>query len=120
MAARTSIIVCSFSSGLDELTRHQQGDVVAVLKTLKARGRFSSFEATANQKIATLMTRLCHKGFSVVRNGVRTDYGRLIETDNSCGYPWTKVTLTEGGERLLADADAGQIEWSGAPKKETP
>lgn len=116
--ARTSIIVCSFSSGLDELTRHQQGDVIAVLKTLKARGRFSSFEVSANQKIATLMTRLCHKGFSLVRNGVRTDYGRLIETDNSCGYPWTKVTLTEGGKRLLADADAGHIEWSRATKKD--
>lgn len=118
MADTISIIVCSFSSGLHELTRHQQGDVVAVLKTLKARGRFSSFEATANEKIATLMTRLCHKGFSVVRNGARTDYGRLIETDNSCGYPWTKVNLTEGGERLLADADAGYVEWSGTPKKE--
>lgn len=116
--AGTSIIVCSFSSGLDELTRLQQGDVVAVLKTLKARGRFSCFEATANQKIATLMTRLCHKGFSVVRNGVRTDYGRLIETDNSCGYPWTEVKLTQSGEQLLADADAGHIEWSGSIKKD--
>lgn len=115
-----SVIICSFSSGLDELTRHQQGDVVAVLKTLKARGRFSCFEATANEKIATLMTRLCHKGFSVVRNGVRTDYGRLIETDNSCGYPWTNVKLAEGGERLLADAEAGHIEWSGAEKEPKP
>ena len=115
-----SVIICSFSSGLDELTRHQQGDVVAVLKTLKARGRFSSFEATANEKIATLMTRLCHKGFSVIRNGVRTDYGRLIKTDTSTGYPWTGVTLTDGGERLLSDAEAGNIEWSGSTKAAKP
>jgi len=115
-----SVIICSFSSGLDELPRRQQSDVVAVLNVLKARGRFSCFEASANDKIAALMTRLCHKGFSVVRNGVRTDYGRLIKTDNSCGYPWTKVTLTTGGERLLADADAGHIEWSGAEKEQRP
>lgn len=114
------VIICSFSSGIDELTSKQQKDPVAVLRVLKACGRFSAFEATANQVIATMMTRLCHKGFSVVRNGVRNDYGRLIETDSTTPYPWTKVKLTEGGERLLADAEAGIVEWTGTPKKETP
>lgn len=111
-------IICSFSSGLDELTRKQQKDPVAVLRVLNACGRFSVFEATANQTIATMMSRLCHQGFSIVRNGVRTDYGRLIETDNTTPYPWTKVKLTEGGERLLADAEAGRIAWTGAPSTE--
>lgn len=100
----TAAIICSFSGGLDSLPRKSQRDIVAVLRVLQRAGRFSVFEATANDTLATMMTRLCNQGYSTVRNGVRTDYGRLIETDNTCGYPWTKVTLTEAGLRLLADA----------------
>lgn len=100
----TATIICSFSAGLDDLKAWERTDPVAVLRVLQRAGRFSVFEATANDAIARTMTRLCHKGCSIVRNGVRTDYGRLIETDNTCGYPWTKVTLTDAGLRLLADA----------------
>lgn len=100
----TTAFICSFSSGLDELPRRKQKDVVEVLKVLKACGRFSVFEATDNDVIARMMDRLIHKGCAIVRDGVRTDYGRLIETDNTCGFPWTKVKLTEAGERLLADS----------------
>ena len=96
--------ICSFSSGLDDLPRKKQNDAVEVLKVLKASGRFSVFEATANDVIARMMYRLIHKGYSVIRDGVRTDYGLLIETDNTCGFPWTNVKLTEAGERLLADS----------------
>jgi hypothetical protein len=91
-----TIYIDRFSAGLDDLTRKQQADPVAVLRVLKATGRFSVFEATDNDIIARTMTRLVHKGYQ--------GYGRLIEIDNSCGYPWTKVKLTEAGERLLADA----------------
>ena len=98
------IFVCSFSAGLDEMPRALQANAVAVLAVLKKAGRFSVFEATANDTIARMMTRLCYKGYSTVRDGVRTDYGRLIETDNSCGYPWTKVKLTPAGERLLSES----------------
>lgn len=101
-----NIFVCSFSEGLDDLKRKDQANAVAVLRVLQRAGRFSIFEATANQTIARTMSRLCHKGYSVFRDGVRTDYGKLIDTDNSCGYPWTNVTLTEGGKRLLSDEDA--------------
>jgi hypothetical protein len=101
----TAFIACSFSSGLDDLPRKQQSDVAAVLRVLKEARRFSVFEATANQTIATMMTRLCNKGLTLVSpDGTRTIYGKLIETDNSCGYPWTKVKLTTDGERFLADA----------------
>lgn len=101
------IFICSFSSGLDDLPRKQQGDVVAVLRALKASGRFSVFEATANQTIARMMTRLTHKGCTLVDpDGTRREYGKLIETDNTCGFPWTKVKLTAAGERLLADEAA--------------
>lgn len=101
----SAIFLCSFTSGLDDLTRKQQRDPVSVLRVLKDTGRFSVFEATANQTIAVMMDRLMHKGCSVVRNGVRTDYGRLIEkTDGD--FPWTNVKLTAGGIRLLSDAES--------------
>lgn len=97
----TSIIVCSFSSGLDDLTRREQGDVNKVLKVLKATGRYSVFEAMANETIARMMSRLHHKGYR--------GYGKLIEKTGG-EYPWTTVRLTEGGERLLADAAAATQE----------
>lgn len=89
---KTSIYLCSFSSGLDDMPRKKQRDTVAVLRVLKKCGRFSVFEATANQVIANMMDRLCH--------------GPYIVTDHSCGYPWTKVTLTAAGEALLSADDA--------------
>ena len=115
-----TFIVCSFSSGLEDLTRKQQNCAVAILKVLKKHGRFSNFEATDNDTIARMMDRLCNKGMTIQKpDGTLIEYGKLIETDHeSEAYPWTKVKLTDGGERLLADADAGIIEWSGAPKKE--
>lgn len=45
---------------------------------LKA-GRFSTFEASENQRVAGLYTMLCRDP--------------EIETDQSCGYPWTRVRL---------------------------
>ena len=100
----SAVYICSFTAGLDELTRKQQRDAVAVLRVLKASGRFSIFEATENQTIAVMLDRLLHKGYSVVRDGVRTDYGRLIEKTGG-QYPWTNVKLTAGGIRLLSDAE---------------
>lgn len=102
----TSVIACSFSGGLDDLTRKQQADPVAVLQVLKQSGRFSVFEASCNEVIARTMDRLIHKGLAIVKDGVRIEYGKLIETDKSCGYPWTNVKLTPAGDALLADAAA--------------
>ena len=96
-------IICSFLSGIDDMPRKHQADAVAVLRVLQACGRYSVFEAMANNTIARTMSRLHHKGFSVVRDGKRTDYGKLIEKTGG-EYPWTNVRLTEGGERLLADS----------------
>lgn len=95
-------ILCSFSSGIGDMKRAQQGNVVKVLRVLKKCGRYSAFEASENDVIARMMTRLHHKGYSVIRDGKRVDYGKLIETTGG-DFPWTKVRLTEGGERLLAD-----------------
>lgn len=103
----TSFIACSFSVGLDDLTRKQQADHIAVLRVLKSAGRFSAFEASANDVIARTITRLIHKGLTTVEDGVRVNHGKLIETDHSCGYPWTMVKLTPAGEALLAAASNG-------------
>lgn len=104
----TSFIACSFSAGLDDLTRKQQADPVAVLRVLKQAGRFSAFEASANDVIARTMTRMIHKGLTTIKDGVRTNHGKLIETDHSCGYPWTTVKLTPAGEALLAASSIGR------------
>lgn len=80
-----SVFIDSFTEGLEELPRKKQRDIVEVLRTMEAnpRKRFSVFEATANQTIAVTMTRICQEGY--------------VETDNSCGYPWTKYKLTAKG-----------------------
>lgn len=77
----------TFSVGLDELPRRKQRSIVEVLKVLHAAGEFSIFEATANQDIARTMDEIVAC--------------KLITTDNSCGYPWTKCTLTEAGLELI-------------------
>jgi len=80
-----------FSAGLDDLTRKQQGDILIVAKTLAQLGRFSAFEASENTTIARTVTHLARNGW--------------FEFDNSCGYPWTKVTLTDAGSSAIAKAE---------------
>lgn len=98
------VIVCNFSTDLDDMKRKDQADPVKVLRVLQRTGRYSVFEATANMTIARMMTRLHHKGMTrVLPDGTRREYGKLIRTVGDSGYPWTKVELTEGGKRLLED-----------------
>jgi hypothetical protein len=73
---------CSFSSGLDDLPRRKQKDFAEVLRVLHRTGRFSLFEATADQAIARTMTDL--------------EQLKLIETTPK-GYPWSDVKLTKAG-----------------------
>lgn len=91
-------ILCSFSDGLDDMPRKQQADPIAVLRVLKRAGRFSAFEASDNMVIARTITNLFHKSLM--------GRGRMLEMDNSMGYPWTKVVLTPAAEQLLAELDA--------------
>jgi hypothetical protein len=103
----THVHICRFSAGLDDLTRKQQADHIAVLRVLKRTGRFSIFEATDNPVIARMMTRLTSKSLiTVASDGVKTVRGLMVNTDNSCGYPWTKVTLTPAAEQLLSEHPA--------------
>jgi hypothetical protein len=93
------IHICCFSTALDEMPRKKQADLTEVLKVLAVAGKFSCFEASANPAIAKTMTRICQEGF--------------VETDISCGFPWTRVTLTEKG-KLAAEG----LFWHGP--KENP
>jgi len=56
-------------------------------------GKFSAFEATHTPRMAGLFTRLCRDP--------------LIETDNSCGYPWTLVWMRDAPKEA-ALAPSGQ------------
>jgi hypothetical protein len=96
----TAIHIDRFTSGLDELTRRQQADHIAVLHVLARTGRFSVFEASDNQVIARTMDRLIHKGFTTVLDGKKTDHGLLLKLLGG-NYPWTACELTEAGKRLI-------------------
>lgn len=99
--ARGAVHICSFSVGLDEMTRKDQRQPAKVLRVLHQAGRFSVFEATANQTIANTMTYLNKHGY--------------IEIDNSPGYPWSKVKLTAAGF-ALAGLPSAPADTTGAPK----
>lgn len=102
----TRIIVSSFTSGLDDMKRKDQRDVVKVLRILAECGRYSVFEATANQTIAAMMDRICNKACTMVGpDGKKCAYGRLINLVGG-NYPWMHIELTDGGKRLLEDNPA--------------
>lgn len=79
-----AVYLCSWAAGLDYMPRGHQRYPRRVLKVLHECGRFSVFEATANQNIAKVMDGLVER--------------KLIEVDNSPGYPWSKVKLTAKGK----------------------
>jgi hypothetical protein len=78
----------TFSCGLDDLPKRKQRSTRHVLEHLEKRGRFSVFEATDNDTIAATVDRVIARGY--------------IDTDISCGYPWTKIQLTEAGKAYLS------------------
>ncbi|APW37639.1 hypothetical protein RD110_10920 [Rhodoferax koreense] len=99
----SQMIVCSFSGGIDEMKRADQRDPVKVLRVLVRDGRYSCFDASANLTIARTITNMHHK--ALIYGGKK--YGRVLKLDNTLEYPWSKVVLAEGGERLLADHPEG-------------
>jgi len=96
----SAVIVCSFSAGLDDMRRADQTDPVKVLRVLERSGRFSVFEATANDAVARMMTRLYHK--ALIYRG-KNYGGPMLKQDQSMSFPWTKVVLTDVAKQLLAD-----------------
>jgi hypothetical protein len=85
------IFIDRFSVGLDELTRKQQRDKYTVARVLVEHGKFSVFEATANQTIARTVDWLLNTS------------GWFTTDIESIGYPWTKVMLTDAGKAALAE-----------------
>ena len=77
--------VCNFSGGLDDLPKAQQRDIGAVLRHLEQAKRFSVFKATANDRLARMMT-------DVMKSGYVRDLGG--------GYPWINVELTDTGRAI--------------------
>lgn len=106
-----------FSAGLDDLTRKQQADHVEVLRVLARTGRFSCFEASENATIGRTITRLLHKGCTMVgADGVKTEYGLLLKRAGG-DYPWTNVELTESGKRMI---DEAEVRWAAEAKLVDP
>jgi len=87
MLNRGVVILDRFSAGLDDLSRKQQADPLAVLRKLSTMKRFSVFEATENDAIASTMTLLFKQGY-------------LRDTKKG-GYPWTYFELTDAGKAFL-------------------
>jgi hypothetical protein len=71
---------------LPAMRRREQRDTIHVGRAVALAGRFSCFEASANDTIARTMTVLCHNGWFDLEDA---------------GYPWTKVTLTAKGRAAL-------------------
>lgn len=76
--------ICNFSA-LGELPKKDYKNMLAVLKVLERVGKFSCFEI--NGALALTMTRIINM--------------EMIECDNSIGYPWTLVKLTDKGNSLI-------------------
>lgn len=83
--------VCVFTVGLDELPRRAQKDPVLLAREIAKHGRFSAFEATANQTIARTVDKVMAAGWF-----------RQLESE----YPWTRVELTKKGRKALGIKDA--------------
>ena len=100
----TAFHVDWFSTELDDLTRKQQADHIAVLRVLARTGRYSIFEATKNQVIAKTIDRLLTKSCATVSDGKHTEHGLLLEQTGG-DYPWVNIELTAAGLLLLKQSD---------------
>lgn len=83
----STMIVDRFSAGLDDLTRKQQKDHVAVLRALSNMKQYSVFEAADNDSIARTMDYIIKAGL------IRSTGG---------AFPWTTFEITEAGRDVLA------------------
>lgn len=98
--------ICFFTVGIEDMPTRKQRNPYDVARVLARHGRFSVFEATDNEVIAATMDWLHASGWF--------DF----DTE-SCGYPWTKVALTEAGRTALGrgrtSAPASAAQTQAAP-----
>jgi len=92
------MFIDSFSVGLDDL-KGSDMTVANVLRILDREGRFSCFEASANPRIAAMMTNILRGPY--VEEHTPDRYKGKIEPDGrgpDCDtYPWTYVKITDTG-----------------------
>jgi len=94
----------TFSVGLDEMPRRDQRNPLKVLAVMEKAGRFSTFEASANQTIARTVTDLMRGPW--VESYVPDSYKGKPEIGGTVGpdqdtYPWTYVRITDAGYAAL-------------------
>lgn len=82
----STMIVDRFSAGLDDLSRKEQKDHIAVLRVMSKMTRYSVFEATENESIARTLDYIIK--------------ARLIKHTGG-SYPWANFELTDAGRELL-------------------
>ena len=87
----TTVFMDSFSGAIDDMTRKDQRNAIKVLQVLANHPRFSTFDATANNGIATTITYLFREEF-------------IVETKPKQEYPWHRVEVTEKGKALMQAA----------------
>ena len=97
----------TFSTAIDDLPRADQANQLKVLAVLAQTGRFSCFEASANQTIARTMTALMRG--PLVESYVPDSYKSKAESGGARGpdrdtYPWTFVRITAAGRAALQTA----------------
>jgi hypothetical protein len=87
----TTVFLDSFSGAIDDMTRKDQRNAIKVLHVLAKHPRFSTFDATANNGIATTLTYLFREEF-------------IVDSRPKQEYPWHQVEVTEKGKSLLGSA----------------
>lgn len=75
------------SISLNDMRKRDQRNVRKVLALLEEKGGFSIFEATDNVDIAETMDKIVDR--------------KLVDLVEPSAYPWTKISLTDAGRKLL-------------------
>ena len=86
-----SAIVCSLTSGLEDIPRNKRGNYLHVLTCLSTLDRVSIFELTYSQTLAKVCDNIRSFGW--------------VEFDNSIQFPWVGVKMTNAGWEAKASME---------------
>lgn len=105
---KSRIFIDNFSTGLDDMKRSDQRDMMKVFAVVAREGKFSTFEASANNTIAGTMTALMRSG--LLESYTPESYKAKPEPGGAKGpdqdtYPWTFVRLTDAGRKALGKTE---------------
>lgn len=92
-----AVYIDCFTS-LDDIKGKDEGNLQLVLRTImKAGGRFSIFDATRTQRMASTMTAIEGSGWT-------------LRDEQRSAYPWVYLKLTPAGENALSSQQGGAKE----------